>query len=230
MPQNLKTGRQGRENGYKNANEIGALLGAARIFSNSNEFRWNNKVVVIKTGSSAVVTRAMLARVTAIVYGKKKNSEWKLYEIDPKEFEKLSIQSSSRNHNENYRLVRRTQIREHGREIHIPMPGTRLVVNMKKGIIETEKNPFVNLSWIEQGYGLTYKKKRCRQEDLPNLFDRSIDEINKMDQNEGKYLAFVAIRWGFAEIHDNKLIPTKIWKNRFQYDEYGIKLQINRTA
>lgn len=101
---------------------------------------------------------------------------------------------------------------------------------MNKGIIEKEKNPFVIPSWIEQGYGLTYKKKRNRQEDLPVLFNRTTDEINKMDRNEGKYLAFVAIRWGFAEIKDNKLVPTKIWENRFQYDEYGVKLQTNRKA
>ena len=119
MPQNSETGRQGRENGYNNADEIGALLGATRISNNSNEFRWDDKVVVIKSGSSAVVTRAMLIRVAAIVYGERKNAEWRLYEIDPVEFENLSVQSRSRNHDENYRLVRRTQIREHGRQIYI---------------------------------------------------------------------------------------------------------------
>lgn len=108
MPQNSETGRQGRENGYNNADEIGALLGATRISNNSNEFRWDDEIIVIKTGSSAVVTRAMLTRVTAIVYGERKNTEWRLYKINPKVFEKLSVQSRSRNHNENYRLVRHT--------------------------------------------------------------------------------------------------------------------------
>jgi hypothetical protein len=117
MPQNSETGRQGRKNGYSRADQIGALLGATRISNNSNEFRWDDKVVVIKTGSSAVVTRAMLTRVNAIVYGERTNAEWRLYEIDPTVFEKLSIQSRSKNHNEKYRLVRRTQMREHGRQI-----------------------------------------------------------------------------------------------------------------
>ena len=117
MPQNSETGRQGLENGYNNADEIGALLGAARIANNSNEFRWEGKIVVIKTGSSAVVTRATLGRVAAIVYGEETDDGWVLYEIDPTVFEELSIQSRSRNHDERYRLVRRTQIREHGRQI-----------------------------------------------------------------------------------------------------------------
>ena len=119
MPQNSETGRQGRENGYNKADEIGALLGATRISNNSNEFRWDDKVIVIKTGSSAVVTRAMLTRVAAIVYGVWTNAEWSLYEINPSVFEKLSVQSRSRNHNERYRLVRRTQIRENGRQVPI---------------------------------------------------------------------------------------------------------------
>lgn len=119
MPQNRETGRQGRKNGYNRADKIGELLGATRISNNSNEFRWNDKVVVIKTGSSAVVTRAMLDRVAAIVYGEWINAEWKLYKIEPTVFEGLSIQSHSRNHNENYRLVRRKQIRENGNQISI---------------------------------------------------------------------------------------------------------------
>ena len=98
---------------------------------------------------------------------------------------------------------------------------------MDNGIIDKIKNPFAIPSWIEQGYGLTYKKKRNRQENLPALFNRTPDEILKLNRNEGKYLAFVAIRWGFAEIIDNRLTPTEIWHNRIQYDEYGIKLKIN---
>jgi hypothetical protein len=119
MPQNSVTGRQGRDNGYSKADEIGTVLGAARLSSKSNEFRWDGRIVVIKTGSSAVVTRAILGKVAAIVYGEETDGGWILYEIAPTIFEELSVQSRSRNHDEKYRLVRRTQIREHGRQIPV---------------------------------------------------------------------------------------------------------------
>lgn len=92
-----------------------------------------------------------------------------------------------------------------------------MVTTMKEGIIDKEKNPFGTPSWIKQGYGLTYKNKRNRQEDLPILFNKTVDEINKMSRNDGKYVAFVAIRWGFAKIINNKLVPTEIWKDRAKY-------------
>jgi hypothetical protein len=114
MPQNTETGQQGLENGYSNADQIGALLGATRVSNNSNEFRWKGMVVVIKTGASAVVTRATLARVAFVVYGEKTAEGWTLYKIDPATFDHLSVQSQSRNHNENYRLVRRSKIRNNG--------------------------------------------------------------------------------------------------------------------
>ncbi len=101
---------------------------------------------------------------------------------------------------------------------------------MDNGIIDKVQNPFATPSWIKQGYGLTYRKKRNRQEDLPALFNKTPDEINEMNRNEGKYLAFVAIRWGFAEFIDNKLVPTEIWNNRAQYDEYGVKLVIKSKS
>jgi hypothetical protein len=121
MPQTSETGRQGRENGYNRADAIGALLGAARLAKNSNEFEWGGRIVLIKTGPSAVVTRATLSRVAAIVYGEETNDGWILYEIAPTIFEALSVQSCSRKHGENYRLVRRTQIREHGRKIRVEL-------------------------------------------------------------------------------------------------------------
>lgn len=117
MPQNTATGRKGRENGYIRADEIGILLGAVRISYKSNEFCWKNKVVLIKTGPSAVVTRATLAKVESIIYGERVDVEWRLYQIDPDEFERLSVQSRSRSHNENYRSVSRKQMRYHGRRI-----------------------------------------------------------------------------------------------------------------
>jgi hypothetical protein len=119
MSQNAETGRKGYINGYERADEIGALLGAARISKRNNDFMWQDQIIVIKTGPSVVVTRSTLARVMFVVYGERKDAEWKLYQIDPTTFEKLSVQSRSRNHNENYRSVHSTKIREHGSQIPI---------------------------------------------------------------------------------------------------------------
>jgi hypothetical protein len=99
---------------------------------------------------------------------------------------------------------------------------------MNSGIIEKDKNPFAIPSWIKQGYGLTFKSKRNRQEKLQVLFNKTIEKINEMDPNEGNYPAFVGIRWGFAEIKDNKIVPTKVWDNRLQYDKYGEKIKKSR--
>jgi hypothetical protein len=110
------------------------------------------------------------------------------------------------------------------------MPSQQCGDFMNNGIIEKEKNPFATPSWIKQGYGLTYKNKRNRQEDLPALFNKTPDEITKMNRNEGKYLAFVAIRWGFAEIKDNRLVPTEFWNSKAQYDEFGVKLKTKKMG
>ncbi|QDV26362.1 hypothetical protein [Aureliella helgolandensis] len=117
MPQDSETGRQGLENGYNHADAIGALLRANRLSNSSNEFDWNGSRVVIKTGSSAVVTRAALERVDAVVYGEATAQGWTIYRVEPRAFDENSIQSQSSNHNENYRLVRRAQIREIGEPV-----------------------------------------------------------------------------------------------------------------
>ena len=39
--------------------------------------------------------------------------------------------------------------------------------------------------------------------------------------NYGKYVAFVAIRWGFAVITGETLSQTEKWTNRINYDSYG---------
>jgi hypothetical protein len=85
------------------------------------------------------------------------------------------------------------------------------------GIIDLNKNPFTNKSWIVQGFGLTPH----RGDQLSNILYKKPSDISVLPRNEGKYVAFVAIRWGFAEIINDKLLPTKKWDNRQRYDEYG---------
>jgi hypothetical protein len=90
---------------------------------------------------------------------------------------------------------------------------------MKKGIIAVKQNLFAVQSWIDQEYRLT----KHRSEQLCSLFGETIDKINQMNRNQGKYVAFVGIRWGFAEIKGNKLIHTKKWDRKLEYDDYGNK-------
>lgn len=87
----------------------------------------------------------------------------------------------------------------------------------QSGNIDLDQNPFAVDSWINQGFGLT--KHRTRQ--LAKILYNSVVAISELPRNEGKYVAFVAIRWGFAEIINGKLIPTKKWDNRQNYDDFG---------
>jgi hypothetical protein len=91
-------------------------------------------------------------------------------------------------------------------------------LNVYEGIIDSENNPFMRKSWVEQGLLLT----PLRQEQLPELFGKSIENILMINpENDGRYVAFIAIRWGFAVIMDGKLTPTAKWHNRFLYDGHG---------
>ena len=119
MPQNVETGRQGYENGYGNADEIGSLLGASRVERNANIFKWNGRHIVIKSGPSAVVTLATLERVKAVVYGVRMGTVWELYEIARETFKGCSGKSKSKRHGDNYRLMSRGKIREHGKVIDL---------------------------------------------------------------------------------------------------------------
>lgn len=40
-------------------------------------------------------------------------------------------------------------------------------------------------------------------------------------ENDNRYVAFVAIRWGFACLLNEKLTPTGKWINRHFYDSHG---------
>lgn len=85
------------------------------------------------------------------------------------------------------------------------------------GIIDLDRNPFTINSWIEQGYGLTPH----RSDQLSKILYLPVEDISTLPRNEGKYVAFVSVRWGFAIIDDGKLLPAKKWDNRQKLDEYG---------
>ena len=86
------------------------------------------------------------------------------------------------------------------------------------GIIDLERNPFTHESWIEQGFGFTSK----RQNQIEILFGQSIEYIlTTQPENDNRYVAFVAIRWGFAYLLNKNLTPTEKWFNRHLYDRHG---------
>lgn len=87
----------------------------------------------------------------------------------------------------------------------------------ENGVIDSIKNPFVRQSWIEQGFNFTLR----RQKQAERLFHQKIDNIMSEPVNENRYVAFVAVRWGFAIIKDDKLIPTEKWNNRHLFDGHG---------
>lgn len=89
------------------------------------------------------------------------------------------------------------------------------------GIIDCKRNPFVQDCWIDQEYGLTAKRRR----DLETLLRQTCEEILEGDENIRRYPAFVGIRWGFAELQDDTLVPTEKWENRQNYDKFGEPLE-----
>ncbi len=89
------------------------------------------------------------------------------------------------------------------------------------GIID-QTNPFVRQAWVKQGYGLTQK----RRNDLTKLLGQSKEDIELLKINEGRYPAFVAIRWGFAVMDGNRLVGTEKWDNLSNFDKFGNPLQL----
>jgi hypothetical protein len=90
-------------------------------------------------------------------------------------------------------------------------------MRLKEGIIN-KNNPFTLESWIKQGYGFTIH----RQKQIPELFGKETSSIlGTNPKNENSYVAFVAIRWGFACLVNKKLTPTEKWNNRHLYDGHG---------
>lgn len=85
------------------------------------------------------------------------------------------------------------------------------------GIIDKKKNPFYNAEWCKQNLPLYPHRKG----QLRKILFQSIENIDLMMPNEGSYVAFVAIRWGFAEIVGGDLIGTKKLSNEGLYDNRG---------
>jgi hypothetical protein len=89
-----------------------------------------------------------------------------------------------------------------------------------QGCIDSSANPFAIPSWVAQGYSLTDKRSAY----LAKLFGQTVQAISQSGSpNENKYPAFVGVRWGFAKIDDDVLVPTKKWYQRHAYDERGYK-------
>ncbi len=94
-------------------------------------------------------------------------------------------------------------------------------MRLNKGIINNN-NPFIQVDWIKQGFGFTLH----RQKQISELFGKHKEVIlETKPKNNYSYVAFVAIRWGFAEVIDGKLTPTEKWTNRFHYDGHGQPLK-----
>jgi hypothetical protein len=117
MGQTIESGRRGAASGLINADEIAAIIGATRIKPYINVFQLGERLIVIKTGPSAVITEATLSRVDAVFYGEQTDGGWMIYEINPQTYQGLSVPSRSRKHDERYRQVRKTQIRQHGHRV-----------------------------------------------------------------------------------------------------------------
>lgn len=88
------------------------------------------------------------------------------------------------------------------------------------GIIDEVNNPFGRnrQSWIEQGYGLT-KHRKAQLMPLLNMQTEQI--LDYRPENEAKYVAFIAIRWGFAILSGEKLVRTQKLDDYESYTPYG---------
>lgn len=100
------------------------------------------------------------------------------------------------------------------------------------GIIDPKRNPFVlkkngdeETKWIEGRRRLTLKRTvQCEK-----LFGQNIESIFSQ-RNYGKYVAFTAIRWGFAIINkEGKLEETDIWHHKDLYDGRGKLIDKSET-
>jgi hypothetical protein len=100
-------------------------------------------------------------------------------------------------------------------------------MTVSDGIVDPERNPFVTSSWVAQAQSLSTAH---RQGQLQRLFGKTIDEIRQVGRNPGEYPAFLGIRWGFARLEGDRLVPTEKWKNRSAYDGFGEERTVRPKA
>jgi hypothetical protein len=119
MPQNRQTGRQGHENGYRNADNLANRLNANRVSKQSNEFEMGGRRVLLKTGDrGAVVSGATLERVAAVIYGYQDHYRWKAFELAPRAFREHGAPSQSTSHTgRDFLQLSKTQCTDLGRQI-----------------------------------------------------------------------------------------------------------------
>jgi 5-methylcytosine-specific restriction protein A len=91
-------------------------------------------------------------------------------------------------------------------------------MNEAQGVIDLDQNPFSTKSWIDQSFKLTAK----RAAQLKELFGKSIDEIKTVGSNQGRYPAFVGIRWGYAEVREFTLQPTEKWDSKINSENLSL--------
>lgn len=106
------------------------------------------------------------------------------------------------------------------------------------GIIDPKLNPFVlkknrdkETKWIKDRFGLTDRKKNSRKQNLQALFGKNEATIrSNFSVNDGRYVAFTGIRWGFAKMDDNGVL-TKLEKfdNYYLHDEWGNLIDKSET-
>jgi hypothetical protein len=102
-----------------------------------------------------------------------------------------------------------------------------LKMSQPDGIVDKQSNPFTCNSWATgERRGLTNNPKpeknlRLKLKKLLNHDEVFIRDKSRFSNNDGVYVAFVAIRWGFAKMIDGILTETEKWKDVHLYDDYG---------
>lgn len=96
--------------------------------------------------------------------------------------------------------------------------------DVPKGVLDRRRNPFLGNynSWVcSQEGGLT-RGPRGVEKRLARIFGKNVQDILAPgDDNDKRYPAFVGVRWGYAEVVGDTLVPTDKWDNRSKYNEYG---------
>lgn len=100
---------------------------------------------------------------------------------------------------------------------------TLILIN-EVGIINEINNPFASNRqyWIQQGCGFT-KHRKTQLHPLLNISKDNILDLRP--ENEARYVAFIAIRWGFAKLTEDQILKaTERFNNYDQYNKFGQKI------